>query len=205
MAFQSRIGGPESIPYRIVGAVDGTTLTYDPPVPAGPTTLNLGQSVQFESTVSFKVTSQDEQHPFYLGQVMPGAGCVGDEDFVNMLPPAQWLSKYVFFTDPTYPTTNLVFVREKTGGTFSDVSLECLGTISGWQPIGGSGEYEIATVDVIRDSVPNGGCTNGPQVAQSAAPFGLQVWGLSGCSSYSYPAGGNASTINTVVVPPVPR
>jgi hypothetical protein len=205
MAFQSRLGSPESIPYRIVGAVDGTTLSYDPPVPSAPTSLSLGQSVQFESTTSFKVTSQDADHPFYLGQVMPGAGCVGDEDFVNMLPPAQWLAKYVFFTDPTYPTTNLVFVRERTRSGFADVSLECLGTISGWQPIGSSGEYEIATVDLIRDSLPNGGCTNGPQVADSTAPFGLQVWGLSSCSSYSYPAGGNASTINTVVVPPVPR
>ena len=63
----------------------------------------------------FKVTSQDANFPFYVGQVMPGAGCAGDEDFVNMLPPAQWLSKYVFFSDPTYPTTNLVFVRKNVG------------------------------------------------------------------------------------------
>ncbi len=204
IAFTSRIGAPESIPYRIVGAADGTQLTFDPPVPGAPSTLSVGQSFLFESTSPFKATSQDPEHPFYLGQVMPGAGCTGDEDFVNMLPPAQWLAKYVFFTDPTYPTTNLVFVRKKVG-TFADVTLECHGTVTGWQPIGSSGEYEIANVDVIRDNVPNGTCNNGPQVAESAAPFGLMVWGLSSCSSYSYPAGGNASTINTVVVPPIPR
>jgi hypothetical protein len=131
MAFASRIGGAESIPYRIVGVTDGTTLTFDPPVPSAPATLSLGQSVQFEASTSFKVTSQDKDHPFYLGQVMPGASCAGDEDFVNMLPPAQWLAEYVFFSDPTYPTTNLVFVRAKANGTFADVNLECYGTVTG--------------------------------------------------------------------------
>jgi hypothetical protein len=121
-----------------------------------------------------------------------------------MLPPAQWLARYVFFTDPTYPTTNLVFVRRRVNGMFFDVNLECLGTVTGWQPIG-NGEFEIANADVVRNSLPNGACNNGPQLASSDAPFGLMVWGLSTYASYGYPAGGNASTINTVVVPPVPQ
>ena len=29
----------------------------------------------------------------------------GDEDFVPLIPPTQFLSEYVFFTDPTYSTT----------------------------------------------------------------------------------------------------
>lgn len=203
----------ESIPYRIVGMKDGTTLTFDPPVAGAPASIGLGQSATFEAQTAFRVTSQSADFPFYIGQSMPGCGvidgdtdnCPGDEDFVNMLPPAQWLLRYVFFTDPTYPTTNLVFTRKKTGGTFADVTLECLGTIDGWQPIGSSGDYEMARVDLIRNGAPNGACTNGPQLAESAAPFGLTVWGLDTYSSYAYPAGGNATTINTVVVPPVPQ
>jgi hypothetical protein len=199
----------ESIQYRMVGVADGTTLTFEPPVPTAPASLALGQSVTFEATWPFRVTSQGEDFPFYLGQSMSGCfvggfDCVGDEDYVVMLPPAQWLSRYVFFTDPSYPSTNLVFVRRKVNGAFSDVTLECSGTVSGWQPIG-AGDFEIANVDVIRNNVPNGACTNGPQLAFSDAPFGLMVWGLSSAASYGYPAGGNASTINTVVVPPVPQ
>jgi hypothetical protein len=200
----------ESIQYRMVGVADGTTLTFEPPVPTAPTSLALGQSVTFEATGPFRVTSQGEEFPFYLGQSMSGCSvggsfeCLGDEDYVVMLPPAQWLARYVFFTDPTYPTTNLVFVRRRVNGMFFDVNLECLGTVTGWQPIG-NGEFEIANADVVRNSLPNGACNNGPQLASSDAPFGLMVWGLSTYASYGYPAGGNASTINTVVVPPVPQ
>jgi hypothetical protein len=215
MPFTSRSTSfaEESIPYRIVGMKDGTTLTFDPPVAGAPTTIDLGQSALFEAQTAFRVTSQGADFPFYIGQSMPGCGvvggdpvnCPGDDDFVNMVPPAQWLSRYVFFTDPTYPTTNLVFTRKRVGGAFSDVTLECLGTVTGWQPVGTSGDYEMARVDLVRLGVPNGSCNNGPQLAESTAPFGLTVWGLDTYSSYGYPAGGNATTINTVVVPPVPQ
>ena len=73
---------------------------------------------------------------------------------MNLLPPPQWLAKYVFFTDPTYPTTNLVFVRKSSNGIFADVNLDCVGAISGWQPIGTNGLYEITKVDLIRGGRP---------------------------------------------------
>jgi hypothetical protein len=85
------------------------------------------------------------------------------------------------------------------------VKLDCLGTIGGWQPVGTSGEFEITNVDLVREMSPNGACNNGPHTAESASSFGLMVWGLYTFSSYAYPAGGNASTINTVVVPPTPQ
>src|SRR5690606_17716213 len=202
----------ESIPYRIVGAVDGTTLTYDPPIPNAATTLQSGQVIEFETVGAFTVRSQDADHPFYVGQIMPGcnvtgnSGNLGDEEYVNILPPAQFLKKYVFFTDPTYPTTNLVFIRvADANGTFYDVNLDCLGAVSGWQAVGGSGRYEITNVDLIRQGVSNGGCTNGPHVAESEGAFGLMVWGLDWFSSYGYPAGGSVAQINTVTVPPVPQ
>ena len=207
----------ESIKYRIVGAVKGTTLKYSPAVAGGPTMVNGAQVADFEAVGPFIVTSQDTNHPFYLGQVMPGCSvsggsrpgcgmnqqscCLGDEEYVNMLPPAQYLSKYVFFTDPTYATTNLVFLRVKTGGGFKDVNLDCKGVLTGWKPVGAN--YEITNVDLIRANVKNGTCDNGPHTASSAGPFGLMVWGLDWYSSYGYPAGGNIATINTVVVPPM--
>jgi hypothetical protein len=196
--FISRGNVPESLPYRVVGTVDGTTLAYDPPVAGAPTTLNLGQVVDFESNVPFAVTSQDEDHPFYVAQMMSGCllmdgnpGCDGDEEFVNVLPPAQFLSKYVFFTDPSYPRTDLVFTRKTENGMGSAVNLACLGEVTGWTQIGTT-EYETATVALL-DS-----CTNGPHSASSDAPFGITVWGMASASSYAYPAGGNVSDINAV-------
>jgi hypothetical protein len=213
--FRTRIpsGTPESIPYRLVGAVDGTTLAYDPPVPGAPASLSAGQRIDFESAIAFRVTSQDKDHPFYVGQIMPGcavsgftpAHCDGDEEFVNVLPPAQFLSKYVFFTDPTYPTTNLVVVRVATPSGFKDVNLDCAGKLSGFKPVGTSGLFEITDVDLVRDGAPNGSCANGPHVAESDGPFGIMVWGLSHAASYAYPAGGSIAPINTVVVPPTPK
>jgi hypothetical protein len=209
---------PESIPYRIVGAVDGTTLTFDPPVPGAPATLAQGQLVDFESTKAFVVTSQDNLHPFYVGQSMPGglgmtregittplAGGdpgLGDEEFVSVVPPAQFLQKYVFFTDPTYGTTNLVVTRTKTANGFRDVKIDCLGNVTGFVPVGS--RYEIAAVDIKRVA-DVGTCKNGQHVATSDGPFGLVVWGVDTYASYAYPAGGNVAAINQVVVPPVPR
>ena len=46
------------------------------------------------------------------------------------MPPAQYLPHYTFFTDPTYPETNLVVVRvrDPQTGTMPDVTLDCAGT-----------------------------------------------------------------------------
>jgi hypothetical protein len=133
-------------------------------------------------------------------------GC-GDEEFIPLVAPAQFLGKYVFFTDPTYSTTTLTLVRTKTGGTFQDVTVDCLGTIGGWTAVGTSGLYQYARVDLLRavqpGTMPDGGsCGNGGHVASSQGPFGLVVYGLDTYASYGYPAGGNAAVLSGVVVQP---
>ena len=93
-----------------------------------------------------------------------GDSCKTREQFVNVLPPKQFLSSYVFFSDPTYATTNLVITRVKSAtGTFSDVTVGCLGTVTGWTPVGTNGMYETTTVDLIRANLGVGQCSNGPQ------------------------------------------
>ncbi|MCA9661939.1 MAG: IgGFc-binding protein, partial [Myxococcales bacterium] len=209
---------PEEVDYRFVGVVDGTTLSYDPPQPGAPTTLAKGEVVDFASADPFLVRAQDDQHPFALAQLMdtanlpggtrPGATAMGyppmlgDEEFVIVLPPAQFLRRYVFFTDPTYPTTNLVITRAKKDGVFAPVEVDCLGEIDGWQAVGAGGLYEVTTVDLMRADVGVNGCENGLHMAESAGPFGLVVWGLDSYSSYAYPAGGSAAALSDVVVVP---
>jgi hypothetical protein len=132
--------------------------------------------------------------------------CPGDPETVNVLPAAQYLSNYIFFTDPTYSETNLVAVRGKASdGTFKDVVLDCLGTLGGWQPIDGAGTYQFARADLQKGHQPVGQCDNGLHSAKSDAPFGLTVWGWDYTVSYAYPAGGSVQSINNVVVPPVPK
>lgn len=98
---------------------------------------------------------------------------------------------------------NTCWVKGPSG--FDDVTIECLGVVSGWQPVGADDEYQVTTVDLIRADIPNGSCANGRQAATSASPFGVVVWGLDSYSSYAYPAGGNAAKLTSATVPPVPR
>jgi len=213
---------PENIRYRIVGVANGTKLSFDPPVAGALAEVEQGMVADFQSTEPFRVTSQDAAHPFSIAQIMDtcniaggtreGATAqnnfglnLGDEEFVIMLPPAQFLSHYVFFTDPTYPTTNLVLTRVKTPSGFHDVSVDCLGTISGWKPVGSDGRFEVATADLVRAEIGVKTCQNGRHTADSDGPFGLVVWGMDSYSSYAYPAGGYAVTITDIVVPPVPK
>jgi hypothetical protein len=197
----------ETVPWRFVGAVDGTTLTYEPAAPTGaPTTLNQGQLMEVESPGPFVVKSQDAMHPFYLAGHMTGGGNYdtkynGDPETVNVVPPQQYLDHYVFFTDPTYGETNLVIVRPAGG---PDVTLDCVsGPLTGWQPIGS--RYEFTRADVQHLGAKVGACDNGRHEMQSTGPFGVTVWGWDYAVSYAYPAGASMKPINAVVVPVTPK
>ena len=208
--------------WRVVGAVDGTTLTWSSSV-GGPAALNLGQVVEFITGEPFVVKSQDKDHPFMLFTYMsgstwqPGMDGYGDADFVISVPPQQYLPAYVFFTDPTYPETNLVVVRTKTKDGFKDVNLDCAGNLGGWQPIG---DYEWTRADLITGNFQGvGNCSTGRHEIKSEGAFGLWVWGwgtpLTGDGfgsgiftanvSYGYPGGMNVQPINEVVIPPTPK
>jgi hypothetical protein len=228
VSYRPRTEAPERPPYRIVGVVDGAELTFAPPVAGAPATINLGEVAEFIAPDPFTVESQDEEHPFLLVTYMTGASTVGrggdvfgagdygDPDFVRIPPTAQYLDRYVFFTDPTYPETNLVVIRARSALGFADVELDCAGALSGWQPVGTVGDYEFTRIDLVRHAwAPQGNCDNGRHQMSSAAPFGLFVWGWGSWEtdvvrdmysntravSYGYPAGENIAPINRVVVP----
>lgn len=196
--------------FRIIGAVNGTTLAYDPPG-VGPATVNQGQILEIRTAEPFVVSSQDEDHPFLLFTYMTGAGEQGeggwgDADFVRQVPPDQFLRNYVFFTDPSYPFTMLTVVRRKIDGNFKDVQLACMGTLTDWRPVGSTGDYEIAYVKLVDHWNGLNGCNNGVNTMTSDNPFGVYVWGWgsedtnTGWVSYGYPAGEGVIPINDVIV-----
>ena len=218
--YRPRMGEPGI--WRVIGTVDGTTLTWSSDV-GGPATLARGQVAELVTGTPFVVKSQDSDHPFMLFAYMsgstwqPGMDGYGDADFVIGVPPQQFMPAYVFFTDPTYPETNLVVVRAKAGNAFQDVELDCAGVLTGWQPIG---DYEWTRTDLITGNFQNvGNCSTGRHEIKSKGPFGLWVWGwgtpLTGDGfgsgiftqnvSYGYPGGMNVQPINEVVIPPTPK
>lgn len=205
----------ESVPWRLVGAVDGTTLTYEPAPPTGaPLTINKGELVEFWTKDPFVVRSADKDHPFYLGAYMTGGADFlgeGDPEWVNVVSTSQYLDSYVFFTDPTYPETSLVVIRKKDdNGVFQDVSLECKGVLADWTPIG---DYEFTRTSITTGHFQSvDGCNNGRQAMQSTGPFSVTVWGWGSVTfgptdfysahvSYAYPAGMGTKLVNEVEIP----
>jgi hypothetical protein len=199
--------------YRIYGAVDGTALTYDP-AGLGPATVGKGGLVEIRTDKPFVIKSQDSDHPFSMFTYMTGAGDDmtdgpdwqggwGDPDFVRLVPPAQYMFHYVFFTDVTYPFTGLTIVRAKKDNAFSDVTLDCYGSVDGWEDVG---DYQITHIKLVDHWNGQHGCNNGVHVMDSTAPFGVWVWGWgsedtnTGWVSYGYPAGENVQPINQVIL-----
>ena len=137
-----------------------------------------------------------------------------------MLPVGQYQSSYVFFTDPTYPETSLVVVRQKgADARFADVRLDCSAApISGWRPVG---DLEFAWVDLATGNFQPAiaGCDTGRREMSSAAPFAVTVWGwgrgsvaiptarqggglgTTNFTSYGFPAGAGVRRINRVPPP----
>jgi hypothetical protein len=209
-------GAREQVAYSVVGAVDGTTLTWDPARPPGaPDTLAAGQVATFMTDTFAVVKSQDAAHPFHAAVYMTGTlfyardgiPTIGDPDFVNLVAAEQYLDRYVFFADYTYPETNLTFVRRRTATGFHDIELACAGKITGFMPVGTSGEYELAWVQTTKESHPQtigtGECGYGRHEARSDGPFSVSVWGMGHAASYGYAGGMGSRPINDVKIPVV--
>ncbi|MBK8718275.1 MAG: IgGFc-binding protein [Deltaproteobacteria bacterium] len=209
--------GTEPSVWRVVGAVDGTQLTWSDDV-GGPASLGQGEIAEFTTPDAFVVSSQDAEHPFLLFSYMGGSAWdlitpggfsgAGDAYFVIGVPPQQYLERYVFFMDPSYPENSLVLVRARDAEGWHDVELDCLGTVDGWEPVG---DYEWTRVSMgTGDFQPVAGCAAGAHVIESEGPFGLWVWGwgtpatsvFTQNRSYAYPGGMNVRPINEVVLEP---
>jgi len=126
---------------------------------------------------------------------------------VNVPPVDQYLDRYVFFTDFTYDDTSLTVVRRKTATGFAPVELDCAGEITGFMPLGSSGEYEFAWVQLTSafqgEPYPKGTCSYGRQEARSSGPFAVTVWGVAPDASYGYVGGTGLRPIHEAPPPRV--
>lgn len=202
----------EAVPWRVVGAADGTKLTYDPVRPASaPETLEAGEVATFTTNQILSIRSQDAEHPFHAAMHMTGLtavpGGLGDPEFVNVVPSEQFLGRYVFFADYTYSDTTLTVVRKRTPAGFRPVTLDCAGELTGWEPLDKGGIFEFAWVYLTKRNAPvehpGGKCGHGRHEAYSDGPFSVHVWGLSAYASYGYAAGQGSRSLHEVNGPPV--
>ncbi|MBX3203036.1 MAG: IgGFc-binding protein [Labilithrix sp.] len=202
----------EAVPWRLVGAADGTKLTYDPIRPgSAPETLEAGEVATFTTSDVTSIRSQDAEHPFHATMHMTGQtavpGALGDPDFVNVVPTEQFLNRYIFFADYTYMDTTLTLVRKRTATGFKPVTLECAGELTGWEPLDKSGTYEFVWVYLTKRKVPvdhpGGKCGDGRHEAHSDGPFSVHVWGMGSYASYGYAAGQGSRSLHDVKGPPV--
>jgi hypothetical protein len=201
--------------WRIVGVVDGTNLSWAVDV-GGPAVVNQGEVHEFVAENPFVVESQDDDHPFLMAVYMSGSNWdqltvndgTGDPDFVYLVPTEQYRTWYSFFTDPTFPETNLVVVRAMVDGEYADVELDCVGTLTGWAPLW---QHEWTRVDLTTGDFESvGSCTAGRHDMSSDKPFAVWVWGWGSPAttiftnnvSYGFPAGMSVGAINSVVVDP---
>ena len=188
---------PERVYWQIMAANEDTVLKYEPEAPVGaPDKLGAGERAWFDTDKIFSVKSQDANHPIYLAVYMTSSGryaTFGDPDYVNIVPDDQFLDRYVFFSDYTYKDSTLTLVRRKDASGFHDVTLDCFGPVTGWQPLGTDGTTEYAWIELTRNGFdmksPIGTCTYGRHEASSAGPFALYVWGTDNFASYGFPAG----------------
>ncbi|MEZ4337608.1 MAG: IgGFc-binding protein [Sandaracinaceae bacterium] len=176
---------------RILSGADGNSISFDPAPPGvSATTLNRGQTIEFEARESFRVSGSAAlmvaQH--LVGQDYAGistAGEMGEGDPAMSLgiPTEQFRTQYSFLAPTTY-TRSYVNVTAPSGAT---VTLDG-SPVGGMTPVGGTG-FSVGRVMI----------SGGQHNISSDQPFGIVVYGFGSYTSYMYPGGLDFEEINPLI------
>ena len=181
---------------RIVGNVNGTTLTYKGNKPANaPAQINAGQVVNLGLLQNaFEIEGSNE---FIVSTFMPGAGILdpssgdqakGDPSMSTATAVEQFRKKYVFLAPDDYDISYAdVLAPEGTALTLDGQPVSVAP-----DPIDGTG-YVVHRIKL-------GPGKNGAHLLEADKEVGLQVMGYGSYTSYQYPGGSNL----TLIAPPPP-
>jgi hypothetical protein len=179
----------------LYGNVDGTALTFDPPISGAPTRLDAGQVVDLGVLdQDFEVAGDSEfaVASFQLGGnlVDPSIfrGSRGDPSQSLAVPVEQYRSKYVFLAPDDYDES-FVDVVLPLGAT---VRIDDAIVVQQFDAIGST------QFGVLR--VPLGQGQGGAHVLEADRPVGVQVMGYGAYTSYQYPGGLN---LEAIAPPPI--
>ena len=182
---------------RLIGNVDGTTLTFTPAVGGAPSTINAGQvidlwivSQDFEVKGSHEVIVQTGmQSADHVDPSTQPPNQKGDPSLSAAIATAQYRLKYVFLAPDDYPV-NYADVVAPMG---ANLMLDGAAVTQTASAIAGT------NWGVIRIPLQSGAAM-GAHVITSDQPIGIQVVGYGSYTSYQYPAGLNLS----LIAPPPP-
>lgn len=166
-------------PVRIFAAVDGTTVTINPPPPSGGIiTLNDGEFHEVILEDGFVIAGDS---PILVAQFIPGqdfaGGSRGDPAMMVLPPTAQYRTDYPFVAPTSYNAgtngQNFVLLIRSPG---QNVNLDGAMLSASWAPVG---EFEWAIVPI----------EGGAHRLTAEEPFGAISYGLGTYTSYAYPTG----------------
>ena len=177
------------MPWRIVGVVDGTILTYEPaPPPGAPTTLAAQQLAEFDTPGPFVVRSQDAQHPFYLASYMTGGGALRRAPAI----PSSSTSCRPRSTCRATRSSPIPRTRRRTWSSSACAirrAARCptsrstaRALLGGWQPVGTSGTLRVDARRPLDGRLPGRRRLRQRRARRSRRPsssarFGVTVWG----------------------------
>jgi hypothetical protein len=184
----SNDGQPDKHTIRVISAIDGNSISLDPPIAPGGT-LNKGQYADLQLTdkdVVIKGTGGLLVAQYMLGgdfedpNSSGSPNSKGDPSLSLGIPSAQYRKSYTFLAPATY-TYNFVNIVAKQG---SVVKLDGQPLTIGGTAIGASGYA------VLRQKV-----SGGAHAIDADTPFGIVVYGYGAYTSYMYPGGLNLSKL----------
>jgi hypothetical protein len=175
---------------RIIGNVDGTTLTFDPPINGGTAAVNAASVLDLGIQANdFKVSGD---HEFIVETFMQGGSVVDPQAEVGKQKgdPAQSLATaieqyrdtYVFLAPDDYDV-NYVNIMAPPGTTVTLDEQQV--SNSEFTAVGASG-ISVARVQLA---------PTGTHTLKSSNPVGIQVYGYGAYTSYQYPGGLNLKSI----------
>jgi hypothetical protein len=189
------VAGDDPSVIRIVGAFDGTTLTYPAGRPEGaPDTIGAHEMVELVTSQPFTVVS-DAEHPILVAQFLLSGGHAnedsdqGDPGLVVLPSVAQLQERYVFLT-PTGYATNVVTIAAPSG---TEVMVDGL-AVDDWSTLG-----ELAGTTWVYGRA---WLEPGAHVLSADAPVGITVVGYDVNVSYAYSGGSAVEVISEA--PPIP-
>ncbi len=166
--------GSEHFFWRVLAALDGTTIDTVPPQAGFPKTLGANQWYEFSSTESFTLTATK---PFMAYQYLSGtsgfgAG-TGDPAMMTSVPVEQFLDHYVILTPTGYTQDYVQIIRQSN----DDVTVDGV-------PVPANEFYTVGNFQVADHPV-----SGGPHVLKGSKPFGIMGIGYTDVTSYAYPGG----------------
>jgi len=182
--------------WKIVGGVNGTTVTLSDPTIATVPTLSAGQVFEFSTAKSFDLTASEPvllahylqawgtlagtqydpaTFPNPTTNACPFAGsstdaeCLGDANMTLAVPTAQYLSAYTFYTPSSYAYDYVDVIAPAGASVLLDgAAIPALTAI-------GAGTYGLAQIPVLA----------GVHAMTGSQPFGITLYGYDYAISYT--------------------